>query len=284
MKIIPWIILPLLFLLGCQTTNTLSPTEVEAFVDSQEQWLNTLQPKQTPMQVLKPVLSYQQDSFELLENNTIYQYVQGHYPVTNLLFGHYFEDGELVSLVLDQDVTDFDRCRPTDRHGKQHWLSSQDMGAVSNWFRQRNQLGGDFNRRARHPAASDDNSMSTADMFEAATYLPIIVIALPFYAADQIAGGMQSDSKMSKEAKYYVETASRIELKTSEDELLRLMGVPDNKHQAGHVEVWSYNLPAIAFGLVDKVILWKESLSTGIAQNTSSRLGMIDCGFVVEGE
>ena len=268
--------------MGCQTTEMLAPAETEAVVDRQEQWLNALQPNQAPAQVLKPVISYQQYSFELLANNIIYQYVQGQYPATNLLFGVYFEDGKLISLVLDQDVTDFDRCRPTDRHGKQYWLLSQDMEAVSAWFRLRDQLGSDLNRRDRHPAASHDNSMSAADMFEAATYLPIIAIALPIYAADQIAGGLQSESKMAEEAKYYVETASRIELKTTEDELLRLMGVPDYKYQAAQVEVWSYNLPAMAFGLVDKVIMWKEALSTGIAQNTSSRFGLLECGFVAQ--
>jgi hypothetical protein len=237
---------------------------------------DSLKQDQSVMEVLNSVMHYQQFSFEVEDNDTIYHYVQGQHPVTGVLFGVYFEDDKLVSLILDQQVTDLARCRSVINTEGINWLS-EGMGPFANWIKDRNQLDTNYDRRANHLVISEPDPMTPAEAAEILTYLPIIAIFLPLYGIDQIAGGFQNNSKMTKEKRYYLETVGKIKLGTSEDMLLQLMGSPDRQALSGRAKVWTYNQAAVSFGLVDGIIKWKESSSSGTARNSSTLNNSLDC-------
>jgi len=274
-----WVILTVLMLTACATTKSPSPAEIELIRDQQEIMFSSLKSGQSLTEVMDVVLQYQQFSFEVLENDTVYQYVQAQYPVTEVLFAVFFEDEKLVSLILDQDVTDAARCQTNSGTGSSYWLFSG-IRTFADWIKERNQLGRDYDPRTIHLWERDP--VDVGDVVEAVSYLPMIAIFLPLYGFSEIAGGMQNRSKLKKEQRYYLETVGKIRLGTSEDDLLQLLGSADRMVQLEGTQIWTYNLPAISFGIVDGAVKWKKSSSVGLPRNSSTIYGTPDCSLVHE--
>ena len=109
-------ILVMYFLIGCASTTTTSSVsetktatnvsveDIELHRNNQQKWILTLDKGMNLETAVLPVLSHRQHFFQYRDGETLYQYMQGQYPITGLLFGLFFENGQLTSLILDQDV------------------------------------------------------------------------------------------------------------------------------------------------------------------------------------
>lgn len=269
---------------GCAGSRPATRDQTDQAVNIQAQWLTSLQVGQSPATVLEPILPYQKHSFELHEGGTLYQYVEGRFPRTNLLFGVYFENQQLVSLLLNQQVTDFARCWVSARYdsAEKSWSLERQISPFVSWLRGQNELNGDYDPQASYPWPEGHDSMSAAEMAEAATYLPMIAVFLPIYVVDRIAGGAQRDKKAAGDKLHYQRVAAGLALGESSDNLLTSMGSPDRKQNEGSLDVWTYQRSGILFGIVDKAIAWKETVFTGIPQNAVTSLDQLNCNAMME--
>jgi len=272
-----FILLLLVIMAGCSTTQKHASLPIETRVLQQQQWLTSLRSGQAIDQVLAPVLAYQKYSFETKSDTQLYQYVEGKYPGTNMLFGLYFVDTSLMALILDQQVVDFALCRSYGNKGGLHWLDAKGIETSGFWLVQQNRLASEFNIEIVHPNRNIDHSMSGSDMLEAGTYLPIIAVALPFYLIDRVAGGMQLDAKKAKEQIHLQDAVQKIKLGMTKDQLLRTLGSPNQKRSAADTTIWIYRSLAMSFGVHEGLIVWKESLFTGIPSNSSTNSIGADC-------
>jgi len=213
-------------------------------------------------QPLKITLSLIGDSgfrfFDVNENDVVYQYIEARNAHTGARYAVFFESGQLKSLVLEDDVAEFHSCRATSDFG--HWLW---IGFVpyADWLRERNLLGRDFDKRVHHVAPPDSRSMDVDDAIEAATYAPIIAVALGVYAADRIMGGLQRDAKNERERAYRERVAPSLQIGDSFDKLIDLMGSYDSRDRVGVAEAYTYSEPSYTYGFVDDKLVWKESPS-----------------------
>jgi hypothetical protein len=263
---------------ACASNPGPTAEEIAHSTHMQAEWFGSLAPAQALQTVVSAVAHYQQASFEVLEDGVLHQYLQGQIPDTNVLFGVYFKDGELDSLILDQRVGDFAWCRKR-AWPKGYWLE-QGFSAFGSWLAEHNQLNGSFDTGMRHPRISTD-PMNASDVAEAATYLPVIAIALPLYGVERLAGGITRDKKKRAINQKLKEAALQMVLgQVTRDELLQLMGSADRREILSDTEIWRYRDLGIWFGIVDGVVMWKESGPFYPPRNSSFTFDRVDCGGI----
>jgi hypothetical protein len=259
---------------------TVSEEEFKQYRDSQQEWLLSLQEGQSPEVVIRPVLAYQQYFFRYKENEKLFEYVQGQYPITRMLFGLFFEDGRLTSLLLDQAVTDFGTCRFNQLKQKDTW-PLDGFQTTASWIRLQSRIGDDYedaSAEAYPQNAKDSGGISANEAIEIATHLPLAVVALPLYGVYKMAGGPYEQPLQSGDPKLPNERAIQIELgETTDDELMQLLGAPDGKGGTKQLETWAYVSPDILFGIVAGTVTSSESLYWYVPRNSETVTSESSC-------
>lgn len=268
----------LVALTSCASNPGPSEEDIAASAIMQSQWIGSLKPSQPLDKVVKPVSSYLQASFELLENGIVYQYLQGQIPNTNVIFGLYFENGSLKSLILDQQAGHFAWCRKN-AWPHRYW-QVEGFGTFSEWLKKNNQLNTTYDSGTSHPAIIP-KSMNAAEVAEAATYLPIIVIALPLYGVDRMTGGYSRDKEQERLNVQLKKIASALQLgRASSNEVLQSMGSADVIEEFGNTEIWHYRGLDTWLGIVDGIVMWKESGPFYPPRNSSFTFDNVDCNGI----
>jgi len=243
---------------ACASTPTEPLPISEEALDAQEAMFDALYVGQ-PLTI---TLSLMGDSgigfFDVVEQDVVYQYIEARNADTGARFAVFFEGGKLVVLIIESDVAEFHSCRATGDFGHWLWIG---FAPYSDWLREHNVLGRDFDKRVHYvrPPVSED--MDLGDAIEAATYAPIIAVALGVYAADRIAGGVQRDAKKDRERAYRVRVAPSLQIGDSFDKLIDLMGSYDSRNRVGVAEAYTYSDPSYTYGFVNDKLVWKESPS-----------------------
>jgi hypothetical protein len=271
-------------LIACASSRPEPISLTPQMLDKQQSMFDSFYVGQSVKESLALVGTQGINIFEVSENNNIYQYVDAKSPITHALFGLYFENRKLVALILEQDVTDFYFCRAYITEQGGHWLS-QGIKPYSQWISKRNRLGVDFDKRIQHGKKTISGQFHASDAVEALSYAPVIVIALPYLALDQLAGGRQRAGKKKREKQYLYDTAPTIQISYSEDQLISLLGSYDRKDEVGSMSVFTYYEPSYSFGLIDRQLVWKESASmyrpVTTPFNSSTVLGDADCDSLI---
>lgn len=230
----------------------------EEVLDAQEEMFNGLYVGQP----LKITLSLMGDSgfrfFDVSEQGIVYQFIEARNADTGARFAVFFESGRLTALVVEWDVDEFHSCRSMGEFG--HWLSIG-FEAYADWLNEHSVLGRDFDKRVHYVAPAGSRGMDLGDAIEAATYAPIIAVALGVYAADRLMGGIQRDSKDERERAYRERVAPSIQIGDAFDKLIASMGSYERRDHVGAAEVFTYSDPAYTYAFVDDKLVWKESPS-----------------------
>jgi len=231
----------------------------------------------SPEDALRQVLSYQQYFFQYKENGKLFQYMEGQYPITGMVFGLFFEDGRLTSLLLDQAVFDFFICR----YRRGNFWPLEEFQTTASWIKLQSRLGDEYDdvTTAYQQNANDSGVVSAGDAVEIITHLPLAAIALPFIFVmpflpeDEIAEGPDEQLLHSYgRPEQLREVASQIELGVTTDiELKQLLGAPDPNF--GGDRVWGYRSLKIQFGIVDGTVMWSESRSSSRIPRNSAITG-----------
>ena len=233
------------------------PVSAEA-LDAQEKMFDALYVGQP----LKITLSLMGDSgfrfFDVREQGVVYQFIEARNADTGARFAVLFESGRLTALVVEWDVAEFHSCRSMGGTG--HWLSIG-FEPYADWLREYSVLGRDFNKRVHYAAPAGSRGMDLGDAVEAATYAPIIAVALGVYAADRLMGGIQRDSKDERERAYRERIAPSIQIGDSFDKLIASMGSYERRDHVGAAEAFTYSDPSYTYAFVDDKLVWKESPS-----------------------
>lgn len=168
-------------------TAKLSAKDVEQYRKEQVHWLSTLKKGIAPEAALKKVAEYQQYFFKYMHDEKIYLYSQGKFPVTGTLFGLFFEDEKLASLLLDQSVTDFSKCRKNSYQSSWPYKGFMENNA---WISENNHIGKDYD--AINIVSPDyvqkNKNNSSSNTVEAVTHIPLAIIALPLYGSYKLMG------------------------------------------------------------------------------------------------
>jgi hypothetical protein len=248
---------------GVSDKNALTAEEIEQYRDSHRAWLSSLQAGMPLDTALGPVLPYQQYFFQYMESGRLFQYSEGKLPVTGILFGLLFEDGELRSLLLDQNVVDFFYCRFN--MAEQARLANKQRGAwhtgnfekTLTWISQNNRIGTRYtDTPSAHKKENNSNGAYAAESIihgvAFAPFLPFALVGMAITPDDEKSGYGQPER--------LVELASQIELGvTSRSDLIQILGYPSsNLEKTG---IWEYVWPDIRFGFVDGIVHWSESRS-----------------------
>jgi hypothetical protein len=246
------------------THTTVSSKDFEQYRDSQLKWLSSLQEGISIEDALKQVLPYMQYSFQYKESGKLFQYFQGQYPRTCMMFGLLFEDGRLTSLLLDKAVWDFDFYRynyaRVKGHFFQYWLPKGLQEGVTT-IRQQNRLGDEYNdiMTACRQAVKDNGGTSKAAEAVITTLFfaplaPAVLMVMPFLPEEEIDG--ESEEIIKSPDEKLREIASKIELGvTTDKELIQLLGPPAYKSDTS----LTYEVLDIKFGILNGIVVWSES-------------------------
>jgi hypothetical protein len=290
-------VLGVIFFVGCSSVKQVSepdkpsetaPTQsLEAVLDAQEHWLlgfkagQSLQDITVPTSVSDPKIPSAETrsgsyySLEVTDSGRLYQYIQGAYPRTHVLYGLYFDDGELTALLLDQDVVDFYVCEEYFRHGgyRVKGPSLYTIEAVNDWVRERNRLGTNFNARMVHQntrPSEGKKEMDSSETIEAIAHIPLAVVAAPFVGISLLPPFRQLAEKQEKEQerkrREWAEKARQIHPgSVTEGDLLKMMGPPASKFAwpggSGWVYGWPHDPYSLSFGIKDGIVMWKVNQS-----------------------
>ena len=279
----------------------------EEILASQEQWLMGLTVGRPLGDITIPMKTSEagataktvrNEFYYLLEtssNGTLYQYIQGMYPTTHVLYGLYFENGLLTALLLDQNVVDFYLCETAFRHGRLRAYKpkppySYNLETVNDWVREHNQLGSGFDAKAAHNRfrkGRESGNVEAADVIEGITYLPLLTIATPAYAASLLPPVSRAVEKIesgqqAKRRDWEVK-ASRIHPGSiTLDDLRKIMGAPVSKFSwqggSGLRYSWPHDHDKLHFGVRNGFVIWKESGSQETPENGSTISDMTSCG------
>lgn len=196
--------------------------------------------------------------FDVIVQDVVYQYIEARNADTGARFAVFFESGKLATFIIEGDVAEFHSCRATGDFGHWLWIGFAPYG---DWLRERNMLGRDFDGRVHHVAPHVSGDMDLGDAIEAASYAPIIAVALGVYAADRIMGGIQRDARKDRERAYRERVAPSLQIGDSFDKLIDLMGSYERRDRVGVVEAYTYSDPSYTYGFVNDKLVWKESPS-----------------------
>lgn len=253
------ILISLSVLIGACASTPPEPLPVsEEALDAQEALFDALYVGQ-PLTI---TLSLMGDSgfrfFDVIERDVVYQYIEARNADTGARFAVFFESGKLATFIIESDVAEFHSCRSTGNFGHWLWIG---FGPYVDWLEGRNMLGRDFDGRVHHVAPHVSGDMDLGDAIEAASYAPIIAVALGVYAADRIMGGIQRDARKDRERAYRERVAPSLQIGDSFDKLIDLMGSYERRDRVGVVEAYTYSDPSYTYGFVNDKLVWKESPS-----------------------
>jgi len=245
--------------IGCATNASQSVPVTDATLAAQEKMFEALQEGQALDETLTLIANFTTVFVEAVDDDIVHHYIAARYPETNVRMGVYFQSRRLVALILEQDVVDLHSCRAGGQSG--HWLANG-VAPYAEWIEARNMLRKSFDKRMQHYGVGGSDTAGVTDYIEAATYAPIIAIALGAYAADRLMGGHQRDAKRKREREYFERVAPTVQLGVTEDKLLSLMGSYDQKNDVGTMTVITYSQPSYSYGFENDKLVWKESPST----------------------
>jgi hypothetical protein len=206
--------------------------------------------------------------FQYRENERLFQYIQGRYPVTETLYALFFEDGHLTSLLLDRSVTEADNYHFHLYKRQDAWPLSG-FQATAEWIRQRDRIGRDLGKICgARPAADSGEESAAADVVEAAAHLPLALVAAPFAMPFLFfdSGGQERSEQRLAQVQLGV---------TTSEQLLGLLGKPMSIWERQWGDRWNYRVPDASFGLVDGIVMWGESNWWGTPVTRSTHVG--DC-------
>lgn len=251
------------FIIACASNkvsnnNTINKLGVEYYRDSQQKWLASLKEGMSLEDALKQVLPYQNYFFQRKENAHLFQYSEGIYPETRMLFGLFFEDGKLTSLLLDQAVNDLSNCRrDLPKYNFTDLWHTKDFEKTISWIREQNRLGGKYDDVSTEyrPDNSDGSGNVTEGIITAlffAPFAPAVLMAMPFIPEDK--------SDYYKNPEHLHELSRQIELgvATGKD-LIRVLGRPSYKSETKGTWVW-HGSGSIIVSFVGGTVHWTESI------------------------
>lgn len=232
--------------------GALSQEEIDAYYDRQEKWLTSLGEGMTPAEALDQVSSYKHYVFRFHDGERSFQYVRGKYPGTDTLYGLFFQDNRLTSILVDQPVMDLDLCRSSHMREEDAWPLSGFEGTVA-WIRSRNRLGDDYAdlRQVQRTTETNGDGPSGGDIVEIATHLPLAVLAAPVYGIYKVAGG--SEEKEAAEQENGIAPG-----RTTGAQLLEMHGNPMYRRKHDKYEVLRYRVPDASFGVAEGLVRWSE--------------------------
>lgn len=289
----------LLLLAGCASDNhgqlsprqQVSPRQLEQARDAQAKWLKGLERGQPIQDIKVAAVLGTTYLFEVVDRGRVYQYVSAKYPITETLYGLYFESGQLNALLLDEDVIDFYSMERSYRHDSDEWLETG-MERANNWLKLHDLLERDFDARLAHSGVRfkqdyhPGQTLSGEDVahgIEIATYMPLAVIGLAAYVVSPLLGTGENDKSDVKDdstardykaerrkakAERKKAEAARHKAKsnigkvlagvTTSDDLLSLMGPAEWTYSWVGGDVWVYDSANILIGAADGIVVWKE--------------------------
>jgi hypothetical protein len=256
-------------LVGCLSgSKTLTKEEAANYSSEQTEWLTGLREGMRPIEVRKNLPRYNHYIFNYSENGTLYSYIQGRYPVTETLYGLLFKDDQLVSILLDQPVTELDMCRSKHFMEKDSWPFAGFEETVA-WIEQQNMLGSDVSKLTPpdSPEVPANSTLSAGEMAEIITHLPLVILAAPGYGLHKLFGKGDDEERQSQ-----------IMLgKTSREELVALLGNPLNSstHETG--EILQYRTPDARFGVSEGTVRWSEHNWWGTPTNHRTKRSDATC-------
>ena len=244
--------------IGCATGSP-QPTPIpDDTLVAQQEMFDSIFEGQALDDTLTLIANFTTSIVEALDDDVVHHYVEAHYPETKVRLGVYFENRRLVALILERDVNNLRLCRMA---GQSALWSDDGITPYTDWIKTRNMLGKSFDKRAHHNAAISSGSYSAAEAVEAATYAPIIAVALGAYTIDRLMGGIQRDSRRKRERNYLERTAPTVQLGATEDVLLSLMGSSDRRIRVNTMTVISYSQPSYSYVFENDKLVWKETPS-----------------------
>jgi hypothetical protein len=273
------ILIAMIALFGCASSQTpISEAELEEVLKAQDQWLQDFYRGQPLTDIAIAATRNSYYSLEVFHGGQTYQYIHAMYPTTRLLYGLYFEGGELGALLLNQAVTDFFQCEYWYRHREERWLQTG-MLPVQVWISQADQLGKGFDSRL---AYGETKRRSSPDKVEAIAHLPLALIGLPFYGLYTIAGGPSrgGNAKAQADQKFGLVQVGT----TTSDELPELVGRPERRSTWASGEVWVYIHPSAFIGVHDGVVVWKEVGRVETLTNSSTNYRRDACDFIADSQ
>ena len=293
-----------------QISPTVTPELYQSVLIQEEAWYKDLKGGQSLADVTFPALvpeqsrtlpSSQMPEQYLLENaqdQSLHQYIQGRYPVTQHLYGLYFIDNKLMGLLLDRDAFNFRVCEEFYRHGgyppayTKSKLPPYRIEPVIGWVEKHSKLGGPIDLRPLYtPSHSLDgeplqNESVSVNAAEVVTHIPIAAIALPFYGASKIpvVRGLidRQEKKRKRRLHQWFDLASDVHPGAlTEGGLLKLMGPPVSKFRWPGGSGWRYNWPGddiqLHFGIKDGRVNWKMYAAMKSREFTYVNYGHVDC-------
>lgn len=249
-------LLVLLVLAGCASTASQQTPAPEAALTAQEQMFGAMSAGQALEDTLSLIADFTTGFFENVDDGVVHHYAEATYPETRTRLGVYFQDKRLVALIIHNDVDYFRACRVG--RPDRHWLANG-MARYAEWLQARNVLGTSFDKRAYHDPTVSSESAGVADYLVAATYTPLVAVALYGYTVDRLWGGHLRDARRNRERDYLERTAPTVGLGVSEDELLSLMGGYDSREDIGETRIITYSQISFAYGFKENRLISKES-------------------------
>jgi len=245
-----------------------SAEELAGHTEAQRVWLASLRHGMSVEEALGQAPPYRYYVFQYRENEKLFQYIQGRYPVTETLYALYFEDGRLASLLLGRSVTEADSYHFHLYERQDAWPLSG-FEATAEWIRQRDRVGSDFREICGASLAADSAEDATAaDVVQAAAHLPIALVAAPFAMPFLFfdSGGKERSEQRLAQVELGVTTSAQ---------LVGLLGKPMSIWERQWGERWNYRVPDASFGLVDDTVVWGESNWWGTPVTRATPIG--DC-------
>lgn len=238
--------------------TAITEIEIEHYQDSQQQWLTSLKEGMSLEDALSKVFPYQIYFFQRKEKGHLFQYSEGVYPKTGMLFGLLFEDHKVTSLLLDQAVFDLFKCRlDIPEYQLVDTWHTKDFEKTILWIREQNRLGDEYDDVSKEYIIPDD-SAGSGKVTEAiitgvffAPFVPVALMAQPFVPENK------SDYYIQRQ--HLHELYNRIELGvTTGADLIKLLGEPNYKDEKTGNWRWD-GYGFIKIGFVEGTVYWTES-------------------------
>ena len=251
--------------------DVLSQEEIDEYYKRQEMWLTTLNAGMTPVEVLSQVPPYKHYVFHFHDGEKSFQYVRGKYPGTGTLYGLFFQDYRLTSVLLDQTVMDLDLCRSSHMRMEDGWPLSDFEGTVA-WIYSQSRLDDDYSDLPPVEPASETarKGTSAGNVVEVATHLPLAVLIAPVYGIYKLGGGSIEENSVEQ----------GIGIKpghTTETQLLEKHGKPLFRRKHDKYELWQYRVPDASFGVADGIVRWSEYYWWGTPSNDRTKPSGTNC-------
>ena len=238
--------------------------------------------------------------FEVLEDNSLHEYIQARLPHSGVLFGLYFENGILTGLIVEKDVTDFHILRSSEP-SEPHWMSAG-FSPYREWVMSRNKINTGIpepvleQQAPEEKALSKKSSVTASEVIEqlpeAIAWVPVLIILAPLITAvaledlaekrksntnktnqespDSVQSDYERERQQREKAKR--EAMNSLQIGTTEDRLVEVMEQLGRRVHINRPNIYTYWLdstlspivryrPSYSFGVMDGKVIWLESCS-----------------------